>query len=222
LEEAREGLAFCLNMIRYSHVPREIMNWAVSFLSNLGERTWQAYFLPRIAAGLNISENELREAVSNTSAQSRSPRRERVRNPEAPSRGRLDKDFLRFAVCHPEYMESLQRIGLGEALRTERGRQFWTKLLQYGVEEVQPHLDQGERQFFIECRFAAESGQEPEMLWEDIQARVREMQQRKRYKELQQALSEAQSQGDWQEMSRLGQEMSCLLQQFSQSTKGGE
>ena len=220
LAEAREGLAFCLNMIRYSHVPRDIMNWAVSFLSNLGQRSWQAYFLPRIATGLNISEAELREAISDRAkpsgpSPSGTPRRRTAQNPEAPSRGRLDKDFLRFALCHPEYMDHLQRIGLEGALRTDRGRRFWSKLVQHGVEAVQPHLDEGEKQFYIQCRFAADSGQEPRMLWEDIRARVEEIKHRKRYSELQQALSEAQSRGDWQEVYR-------LLQQISQSTKGGE
>jgi DNA primase len=218
LEEASEGLAFCLNMIRSSHVPREIMNWAVSFLSNLAERSWQAYFLPRVAAGLNISETELRQAVREKSSAAGSggtSRRRASREPEAPSPGRLDRDFLRFALCYPEYMERLQRIGLGEALRTQRGRQLWSKLLEHGVQEVQPHLDQREKQFYIQCRFAADSRQEPEMLWEDIQSRVREIRHRKRYNELQQALSRAQSQGDMQEVYR-------LLQQMSQSTKGGE
>ena len=223
LGEASEGLAFCLNMIRYSQVPREIMKWAVSFLSNLGERSWQAYFLPRIAAGLNISETDLRDALAEKSAPSGSPRRGKPQSPEHPSPGRLDRDFLRFALCHPEYVESLKGIGLGEALQTERGRQFWSKILQHGVEDLQPYLDEGEKQFYIQCRFAAGSeGESGRLWWEDIQSRTREIRHKKLYKEFQQALGRAQSQGDWQEMSRLNQEMSRLLQQISQSTKGGE
>ncbi len=223
LEGASEGLAFCLNMIRYSQVPREIMNWAVSFLSNLGERSWQAYFLPRIAAGLNISETELREAVSGKSPSAERSRRPRASSPEAPSRSRLDRDFLRFALCHPEYVDSLKQIGLSEALQTERGRQFWSKISQHGVDGAEPHLDEGEKQFYLQCRFTASSEEDSERLWwEDIRSRVREIRHKKLYKEFQQALSRAQSQGDWQEMSRLNQEMSRLLQQISQSTKGGE
>jgi len=212
-EQAREGLAFCLNMIRYSYAPREIMNWAVSFLDNLQQRSWQAYFLPRIAEGLNISEMELRNTVS--SGSSRGARARMAQSPEAPSPARLDREFLRFALCHPEYMESLRLMGLGEALRTQRGSQLWSKLLKYGVDAVQPHLDEGEKQFFIQCRFSTGSQEDSETMWQDLQARVRELRQKKRYSELQEALSRAQSQGDRQEMNR-------ILQQISQWTKGGE
>lgn len=138
-----------------------------------------------------------------------------VLSPEAPSPARLDREFLRFALCHPEYMESLRLIGLGEALRTQRGSQLWSKLLKYGVDAVQPHLDEGEKQFFIQCRFSEGSQEDPETMWQDLQARVRELRQKKRYSELQEALSRAQSQGDRQEMNR-------ILQQISQWTKGGE
>ena len=213
LGQAGEGLAFCLSMIRSQYAPREMINWAVSFVSNLGDRSWQAYFLPRIAEGLNISETELRDAVSGNA--SRPTRARGERTPEPPSPGKLDREFLRFAVAHPDYLESLQEIGLQEVLRTDRGRQFWAKLLRYGPEGVEPHLDEGEKRFLIQSRFTVSSEEDPEALWSDLREKVERMKRQKRHRELQQALQLAQSRGDSQEVHR-------LLAKISHSTKGGE
>ncbi len=211
-EQSLEGLAFCLSMIKSTSAPREIMNWATSFLSNLGQRSWQAFYLPRVAEGLNISERELRNAVLGKTSVSLGSRGGDA-GPQAGSPARLDKEFLRFAVRNPSYIQEMERLGLGEVLRTERGRQFWSKLLEYGMNGVEPYLDEGERQFFIQSRITAREDEDVSTVWADLRERVLGIKERKWRSELQEALRQAQLRGDRREMQR-------ILQKLSQSTKG--
>lgn len=58
--EAPDGLQFCMDTLRAEFAPREIMAWAKSFLSDLSDQGLRAYYLPRIASGLGLSEADFR------------------------------------------------------------------------------------------------------------------------------------------------------------------
>jgi DNA primase len=214
LQEAREGLAFCLSMISVYYAPREMLRWAVDFLQGLPEASWQAYYLPRIAKGLQLSEAELRQALQEPRGQRQ--RQEMAKALQSSSPGARDRELLRFALCYPQYISRLREHGLEEVLRTERGRIFWDKLQRHGrSDDMLPLLDEGEKRFFVECKFNPAYNVDPEQVWQDLRAFLDRSRKDKEQKELQQALSRAQQRGDTQEVFR-------LLEQFSRFSKGEE
>lgn len=214
LQEAREGLAFCLSMISVYYAPREMLRWAVDFLQGLPETAWQAYYLPRIAKGLQLSEAELRQALSEPRVQRE--RKEMARALQSSSPGARDRELLRFALCYPQYIPRLRDYGLEDALRTERGRAFWSKLVRHGhSEDILQLLDEGEKRFYVQSKFNPAYNVDPEQVWADLQAFLSHVRKEREQKSLQQSLSMAQQRGDTQEVFR-------LLEQFSRFSKGEE
>ena len=209
LENAREGLAFCLEMISMNYSPRQTMDWAAGFLHKLREATWRAYYIPRLASGLGINESELREALH----ASRTPSTGIRSASDLKNTGEIqrERELLRFAICCPQYIEALSGRGLGEILQTGRGKQLWSKLLRHGHDAVLSYLDQGEKKFFIECQMQETAFSDPETLWEEIQAFLREKHKRDQQKRLQNALFKAQQSGDENEVARLLQEYSTFI-----------
>jgi DNA primase len=211
---AEEGLAFCLRMITTYAAPKDIMAWAVNFLQSLSQAAWQAYYLPRLAMGLQLSEAELRRAVQGPRSASSVQRSPQTAVSSAPS-GQRDRELLAFALRCPEYMTKLKAQGLAELLRTERGRQFWNKLCFYGPDQILPYLDQGEKAFFVSCQLQRQDQDKDRKVWDDISdllLRGREQSIKQRLKE---AIAQAQARGDEQEVSR-------LLSAYSQFLKGAE
>ncbi len=211
IQEAEQGLAFCLNMITSLSSPKEVMAWALRFLKSMQDVSYRAYYLPRLAEGLKVSEIELRKALSETA----SSRQEFSASLSGFSPGQRDRELLGFAVRHPEFLSQLQDIGIEGVLSTQRGRQFWTKLMQYGPRDVLPSLDQGEKQFFIHARMHNIEHEDPSRVFEDITNFVTQTRRVKDRKTLQEALSQAQIRGDLNEQAR-------LLEHYSNLVKGAE
>jgi DNA primase len=214
LHRAEEGLAFCLRMITTFAAPKDIMAWAVSFLQSLSQPAWQAYYIPRLARGLQLSEAELRKAVQDPrrSFSAQQPAQSAVSS--GPS-GQRDRELLAFAVRCPEYVPKLKAQGLAGLLRTDRGRQFWNKLCHYGPDLILPYLDQGEKAFYVSCQMQGKDPEKERKVWDDIAdllLRGREQSTKQRLKE---AIAQAQARGDEQEVAR-------LLSAFSQFLKGAE
>jgi DNA primase len=200
LDDASDGLAFCLSMITYNHSPKEIMSWATNFLHHLREASWKAFYLPRLAEGLRISEQEMRKALED---HRRTQPRSRPEAKKAPAPAQRDREMLRFAVCYPEYLQALDELGIDGSLKTERGKTFWRKILRYGVSRVLPHLDEGEKRFFVECQIQENDTEEAGLVWEDIRSiLIREKRKRERH-ELYTALARAERSGDQQEVARI-------------------
>lgn len=63
LAGAVDGLDFCLETVRGSESPREIVNWARGFLKSLRDQAWRAFYLPRLAEGLGLAEAEFRRSL---------------------------------------------------------------------------------------------------------------------------------------------------------------
>lgn len=211
IQEAEQGLAFCLNMITSLSSPKEVMAWALRFLKSMQDVSYRAYYLPRLAEGLKVSEIELRKALSEPA----SSRQQFSASLSGFSPGQRDRELLGFAVRHPEFLSQLQDIGIEGVLSTQRGRQFWAKLMQYGPRDVLPSLDQGEKQFFIHARMHNIEHEDPSRVFEDITNFVTQTRRVKDRKTLQEALSQAQIRGDLNEQAR-------LLEHYSNLVKGAE
>ena len=204
VREAEEGLTFCLRVLRESGVAREILHWATEFLQGLQDRTWQAYFLPRVAAGLELSETELRRALDGggrSAAGARSHHRSEHLQQASP--GQRDRELLHFAISCPQYCERLDVLGLEQALATERGRQLWRKIKSFSREELLLHLDASEKRFYIQSELHPLPAQRQRAVWEGIEQFLHKTRQEVTLQEVRTALKHAQESGDAEEMDRL-------------------
>ena len=199
--QAMDGLDYCLRQLSANHAPKDVLNWATGFMSRLKKLDWQSFYLPKLAAGLGLSETELRRTLSEKTpgvAASAAARLEQCK----PSQ--LDKNLLAFAVRFPEYHGQLHELGLGEALATDRGRIFWGKIFGANPHEVLSLLDQGEKQFYVQCQMrsdvTADDGCEE---WDEVRDFLRQTGQRRELEDLNSRLRTARQGGDFQEELRL-------------------
>ncbi|MFO7802574.1 MAG: DNA primase [Desulfovermiculus sp.] len=214
IQEAKEGLAFCLHMITSNAAPKDIMSWAVRFLTSLGHESWKAYYLPRLAEGLHVSEAELRSALQKIKSPS-SPQQPAKTPITTRASGQRDRELLAFAVRCPQYMPQLKAHGLAGLLRTERGQRFWDKLCTHGSDYILPFLDEGEKAFFVSCQMHEEDPEKDRAVFEDICNLLIQGRERTTKQRLRAAIAQAQDSGNEQEMAR-------LLDAYSQFLKGGE
>ena len=209
LEEAREGLAFCLEVISRTYSPKEVLTWAEEFFDSLQDASWKAYYLPRLvtevktmAVGLKLSEEQLREALS---------KRNRVRRGTGNTRQALrcgsaarDRDLLRFVICHPEHIHHLDGQKMGEVLGTARARAFWNKLVRYGVgENLLTALDEGEKRFYVQCRMQGPDKEHADAVLEEYRELFERCRQQDRRRSLLEDLKQAQARGDEAEVARI-------------------
>jgi DNA primase len=200
LANARDGLAFCLAVVRENESPKEIMRWAVSFIQGLKEVAWQAFYIPKIAEGLGVSEKELREAIGQPGAmQSTKAVQLHLCGP-----AQRDRELLSFAIRFPEYLERLEEHHFASCLCTQRGREFWEKLLRHGHDHLLSHLDEGERTFFVKCRMQQDASPEDGLKeWQGLQEFMARNVSKTRQKHLKMALARAQQNGDLGEVKRI-------------------
>jgi DNA primase len=199
---AMDGLDYCLRQLSADHAPKDVLRWATGFMSRLKQLDWQAFYLPKLAAGLGLSEAELRRTLGEKSAAAaRMPASARL---EECKPSQLDRELLAFAVRFPEYHGQLHELGLGRALATERGRIFWNKIYEVNPHEVLSNLDQGEKQFYVQCQMrtdvAADDGRGE---WEEVRDFLRQTLQRRELESLNSGLRKARQSGDFQEELRL-------------------
>lgn len=199
LDAAQDGLAFATSTLRKEHSPKEIMDWAQGFLQKLQDASLKAFYLPRLAQGLGLSEAELRSGSGVPRPQTRTSRPR-----PAPRVGREDKDdryFLRFPIQYPDYVPSLQQRGFGSILTSNWGELLWQKLVDLYGQDLLPHLDDQEKRFWAECRLELEqgfalSGEELQEEWNHICDRIEVVRDKSRRRELIDALKLAQERGD--------------------------
>ncbi len=200
LTTAHEGLAFCLTTVKEEQSPKEVMRWAVTFIQGLKEVAWQAFYIPKVAAGLGVSEKELRQALkqgSRTSNQHEHPLQQ-------CGPAQRDRELLSFAIRFPDYLDRLKDQHFASSLCTQRGKGFWDKLVRFGHDGVLPHLDDGERGFFVRCQMQQEiSSEAAQREWEGIEEFMNHNTSRTRRQHLNAALSRAQNEGDLQEVKRI-------------------
>ena len=198
---ATDGLDYCLRQLSAHQAPKDVLLWATGFMSRLKKLDWQSFYLPKLAAGLGLSETELRRTLAEKDKGVEVAAPERL---EQCKPSQLDKNLLAFAVRFPEYHGQLQELGLGEALATERGRIFWNKIFGANPHEILSHLDQGEKQFYVQCQMrtdvTADDGRDE---WDEVREFLRQTGQRRALDGLNTGLRKARQSGDFQEELRL-------------------
>ncbi len=215
LQKAQEGLAFCLQMIRLHYSPQNITKWAQDFLQQLKSQALQAYYLPRLAEGLGLSEPLLRQSLQEGAAvkPKRAQGHQGQQEQQKPGAQR-DRELLQFAVLYPQYFSQLQELGLGDCLQTQRGRDFWQKRVQHGHEHVYSSLDPREASFFARCLSSQDKGAEPQPeVWQDIQGLLQRIRRRQKQRSVRHALQLAQEEGDTSRLCELLNEYSNLLRE---------
>jgi DNA primase len=182
--------------------PKEVLQWARGFVKQLGDHDLQSYYLPKLPAGLGFSEAEWRQVLP-----------EPGRTPDTTASGtrleackpaQLDRDLLAFAVRFPEYHGELHALGLGAALATDRGRVFWKKIFGANPHDVLSTLDQGEKQFYVQCQMRADvTADDGRGEWDEIREFLQQNGRRRELDSLNAGLRKARLEGDFQEELRL-------------------
>lgn len=199
--QAVDGLDYCLRQLSANQSPKDVLNWATGFMSRLKKLDWKSYYLPKLAAGLGLSETELRRTLGEKGADATASVPARL---EQCKPSQLDKNLLAFAVRFPEYHGQLHELGLGEALATERGRIFWSKIFGVSPHEVLSRMDQGEKQFYVQCQMRTDvTVDDGRSEWDEVQDFLRQTGQRRDLESLNSGLRKARQSGDFQEELRL-------------------
>lgn len=200
IDESVDGLDYCMQRVRETMAPKDVLHWAGEFNRKLKTPDLQAYYRPKLPAGLGLSEAEWRRVLPDPAAGGAADR-PRL---EACKPAQRDKNLLAFAVRFPEFHDELQRCGLEQALATQRGRIFWNKIYGADPHAVLGDLDQGEKQFYVQCQMrtdvAMSDGQSE---WSEVRDFLRHSGQRKELESLNQNLRQARQDGDFQEELRL-------------------
>lgn len=146
-----DGLDFCLSRVRERSSPREMLDWATRFLSNLDRPDLASYFLPRLAGGLGLDETELRRAKTRESTYETSPGGDEP-PPSRPQAGATrDRDLLRFVVWYPHHLGLLEERGARDLLATDWALSFWDKVCGVTPEEAWPNMTDDEKRFWVQC-----------------------------------------------------------------------
>jgi len=202
-DSAVDGLDYCLRQLSANQAPKDVLQWAMGFMARLKKLDWQSYYLPKLAAGLGLAETELRRALAekdkDAPAASAEPQRLEQCKPS-----QLDRNLLAFAVRFPGYHGVLDELGLGGALATERGRIFWNKIFGANPHDVLTRLDQGEKQFYVQCQMRSDvTEDDARSEWEEVREFLRQTGQRRELDSLNVGLRKARRDGDFQEELRL-------------------
>ncbi|EPR30348.1 DNA primase [Alkalidesulfovibrio alkalitolerans DSM 16529] len=223
LDEARDGLDFCLTEVRATGSAREVMEWARAFLSGLRERDWLAWYLPRVAEGLGLDEATLRrgfmtmvkgggkagaadaaDAAGNASRSHGFGARHGGVGAESSA---ADRQLLAFVVLHPECWREFRDNEYDLVLESDWGRSFWEKIRdngEGGYDTLLHLLDEDEKRFFGEkSGLPQHKGEAFAKAWEEMTRGLAAVICGRRRRHLQEALREAARRNDHEEVLRL-------------------
>lgn len=221
LNEAREGLVFCLAAVRAERSAKDVVDWALEFLSGLPSDMVRASMLTRLAQGLGLGEHELRNLAASRGKRDRARQEENgggdgaaPKNKARPLSAEAKKDaqILEFAIRCPAYIPEMERHDISGTLATDRARAFWRVLAQFGGMEALPYLDERQKSFFGQCA-SKDPLTESEALnwWTDITAHAANTRAENMKRELVEAMRQASQAGDAAEVTRLSQALSELV-----------
>lgn len=145
---AQDGLSFCISVLR-GMAPREAVEWARRFLSQVDMPELFHRFAADLAAGLGLSEGDLRGGVLERRQAARPAGRSAAIAPHSISR---DREIMTFAVRYPHRLPDLQAAGADLALTAPGALKLWEKIARYCSEQAFDDLDPGEKKFWIRCR----------------------------------------------------------------------
>ena len=146
--KAQDGLAFCISVLR-GMAPRDAVDWARKFLSQVEMPELFQRFASELASGLGLSEADLRGGVLDR-RQSAAPARNAA--PAMPKGISRDREIMTFAVRYPHCLPELQAAGADLYLSAPWAFKLWEKIAQTCSEQAFELLEPGERKFWIRCR----------------------------------------------------------------------
>lgn len=172
-KSAPDGLEFCIDTLRTLYSPGDALEWSRNLLRQAGAghadgQLLASRFLSRIASGLGIREDAIREGLSGDfykgAAAAASGGRE-ARQP-APQRqvdavhasgdapAKRDRAVMFFLVRYPHHFARLREAGAELVLASPWARELWAKMARHGAEPEQllPNLSEREKEFWIRCR----------------------------------------------------------------------
>lgn len=219
-EKAADGLDYCLDTIRETFAPREIVAWATGFLGQLSDNALRAYYLPRLADGLGLSEADLRRfggakvsgAGSGTGLQvaPRAVLSGKARQTVGMD-GNTDKRFLSLPVHYPAYVPELRQKRFEILLQTEWAKGIWSKLVQASGQDVITMLDKDEKAYYLNIRNESYNPEDEALAqeWEHICSSISKAEFRIQQERLTEEIRAAQLNGDTNEWKRL---MAALIE----------
>ena len=152
LGAAPDGLRFCLDTVKRHMAPRDAVAWARDFLKALVELP-ELYnqFASSLARALNLSEADLKGGVMARQKGATAPRSRATPPGDGPDVV-FERQILRFAARYPHRCPALQEAGADVFLRTSRAHDIWKKFIAHPADEIQYHLDEREKAFWMRCR----------------------------------------------------------------------
>ncbi len=155
LAKAPDGLNFCMDVLR-KQSPTEQVDWARNFLQQIDITELKSPFASKLAAGLQLTEQSLRQNVATTQLNST---RQKAQNNMTGAHGRplsplamRDKQIMMYAVRYPHRLKDVQNLGADMALNSEVARELWHKIEMFGPEDVFYELNAREKTFWVSCR----------------------------------------------------------------------
>lgn len=200
LDQAVDGLDYCLRQVVITKAPKDVLVWAIGFVSQLHKLDWRAFYIPKVAAGLGLAEEELRQALAHKDGLIQIQGAARL---AACPPAQRDRELLAFAIRFPTYRDNLVQEGMAKALTTERAQNFWQKLVELSPQEILRQLDAGEKQFYVQCQMRVQQDGNGQDEWEEVQGFLRHIQQRQELDTLHAELRTARLHGNFQEELRL-------------------
>lgn len=215
LEQAEDGLTFCLRVVRDTFSPREIAAWAVEFLNGLGDPALRAVFIPRVSSGLGLAEQELRQSLGQAASHHGRPQQPAAvaakQRPGALDMAPRDAHLLAFAIRRADYLPALREAGAEAVLASAAARDFFTRLVGDGPGELETRLDTAQAAFWARAQLEpAESDDEAAAIFDEICVFLHESRESDRRRALTEAIRRAQEQGAHTEALRLLGELQAL------------
>lgn len=175
LAHAPDGLRFCVDVLR-ALAPRETVEWARNFLSQVEVPELVSPYASRLATQLQLSESELRQGAAQRRDTGAPRNGGTPQRPGGRARQNMrDRQIMMYAVRYPERLDDLRDMGADLALQSYIARRLWDKLEEWGPETAAYHLDEREKNFWSFCRGAEaaprdDGNKELEALRDDLDA----------------------------------------------------
>lgn len=149
--QAPEGFDFCISTLRAGS-PRESVEWARSFLSEVEIPELFHRFASELASGLGLTESELRGSVLGRKQGKGQTSFQQAAEPlRKVSR---DREIMTFAVRYPHRLTDLHACGADLALDAQWAYHLWDKLEKFSTDEIFSALTEQEKKFWVRCRSA--------------------------------------------------------------------
>lgn len=152
LDAAKAGLDYCLDVVRETFSPKDMLDWAGKFLNNFTRSELKAAYVAKLVRGLRISEAEFRHHLKLPAEGQGAVLTAPAADTAEARRHGFERWVLRFAVRHPEHLGDLADKGVRDALHTDRAKALWDLLASHGEAEVLSVLDEKQKRFYIQCR----------------------------------------------------------------------